>query len=129
MVAAMKPTTTSKPRATRLRLSLRMIASVDFRQGVPTHYAELKRRKLTNDIDDDETILLVSQTGLQLAFVFNEIQIHARSGDPVRAIAHFRIQLDRCTPWNPIMLSEYAKQAGIELQHVKRFEDHLRDVA
>jgi hypothetical protein len=113
----------------RLRLNLRMIATVDFRQGVPTHYEELKRRKLMRDIGDDETILLVSQTGLQLAFVFREVQIKGRNGDAVRAIAHYRLQLDRHTPWSPIMLTEYASQAGIELVHVKRFEDHLRGIA
>lgn len=119
----------SATNAARMRLSLRMIATVDFRIGVPGHYDALKKKRLLRDISDDETVLLVSQTGRQLAFVFHEVQLNSRSGEPVKAIAHYRIQLDRHTPWSPLMLSEYAAQAGIELQHVKRFEDHLREVA
>lgn len=109
-----------------LRLSLRLIATVDFRQGVPTHYDTLKKRRLLRDINEDEIVLLISQTGRQLAFVFHEVQIDSRSGEPVRAIAHYRVQLDKHTPFNGPMLSQYAQRAGIELDGLKRFEDHLK---
>lgn len=117
---------TQTPTVPRLRLSLRMIATVDFRLGVPTHYDVLKKKRLLKDISEDETVLLVSATGRQLAFVFHEVQIDSRSGEPVRAIAHYRVQLDRHTPFNGTMLSQYAERAGIELIGIKRFEDHLK---
>lgn len=107
-------------------LNLRLVASVDFRRGVPRHYDELRARKLFRDIREDETILLISQTGQQLAFVFREVALPGGHGhEDSRAIGHFRIQLDKKRTWNPAMLSYYAEQAGIELAHVKRFEDHL----
>lgn len=120
-----------KPRQFRFRLNLRLVATVDFRRGVPFHYDELRKRKLLADISADEVILLISQTGLQVAFVFHEEQISSRNGDPVSAIGHYRVQLSRHTPWAPRMLSEYASAAGIELIGVKRFEEHLqsRDAA
>jgi hypothetical protein len=115
--------------APRMRLSLRIVATVDFRLGVPTHYETLKRKKLLGDIDEDETILLVSQTGRQLAFVFSEMKIEARNGEPVTVISHHRVQLDRHTPFNHKMLSEYAAKARIHLIGIKRFEDHLAEAA
>jgi hypothetical protein len=108
-----------------LRLKLRIVATVDFRHGVPFHYESLKKRRLLRDIEEDETVLLVSQTGRQLAFVFNEVTIESRGGDPVAAISHFRVQLGKHTPFNGKMLSEYAAKAHIELVGIKRFEDHL----
>ena len=83
-----------------VRLSLRMIAYVDFRFGVRFHYEALKKKRLTQDIADDETILLVSMQRLQLAFVFQEASITARGGEPVRALGHYRVQLDRHTPFS-----------------------------
>lgn len=115
------------PPAPRMRLSLRMVATVDFRSGVPTHYDELKKRRLLKDIDEDEVVLLISSSGQQLAFVFMETALVSRSGEPVTAISHYRVQLSRHTPFNYKMLSEYAAQVGIELRHIKRFEEHLAD--
>lgn len=110
-----------------MRLNLRMVATVDFRHGVPFHYDELRKKKLMRDISEDECVLLISQTGRQLAFVFAECEIRSRSGEPVKAISHHRVQLAKHTPWNPTMLTEYAERAGIELLGVKRFEDFVRD--
>lgn len=110
-----------------MRLNLRFVATVDFRHGVPFHYDELRKKKLMREISEDECVLLISQTGRQLAFVFAETEIRSRSGDPVKAISHHRVQLAKHTPWNPTMLSEYADRAGIELLGVKRFEDFVRD--
>jgi len=109
-----------------MKLSLRMVATVDFRHGIPSHYDALKKRRHMDDIADDETILLVSQTGRQLAFMFQPIKLTSRSGEAVLAIPHYRIQLDRHTSFNHTMLSEYAAEARIELLHIKRFEEHIR---
>lgn len=113
----------------RMRLTLRIIAHADFRVGIPAHYEALKRKKMVRDISEDETILLISQTGRQLAFVFAEVKIESRSGEPVTAIAHYRVQLDRHTPFNETMLSQYAERAGIELEgnSIKRFEQYIKN--
>lgn len=113
----------------RMRLTLRMVATVDFRHGVPFHYEALKRKRLLRDITEDETVLLVSQSGRQLAFVFHAIEIDSRSGEPVTAISHYRVQLDRHTSFNGLMLSQYAQRAGIELVGLKRFEEHIAEAA
>lgn len=120
---------TGKAPRYRMRFSLRMVATVDFRHGIPSHYEALKKKRLLADIEDDETILLVSQTGRQLAFVFRELTLIARNGEPVHAVYHLRVQLDRHTPFNQKMLSEYADMAGIELLHIKRFEEHIKAAA
>ena len=111
-----------------MRLSLRMVATVDFRHGVPFHYEVLRKKKLMEDIDEDETILLLSLTRRQLAFVFQEVSLASRGGEPVKAISHFRIQLDRHTPFNYTMLSEYAAKARIELLHIKRFDEFIKGI-
>ena len=113
----------------RMRLAIRIVATVDFRLGVPTHSEALKKRRLLRDITDDEVCVLISSTGRQVAFVFNAVQINSRSGEPVTAIAHYRVQLDRHTPFNHTMLSEYAAKANIELIGIKRFEEHLAEAS
>lgn len=134
ITAAAAPIIVEAPRKrnAKLRLNLKMIASVDFRCGVPYHYGELRRTKKLQPLGDDETLLLVSQTGFSLAFVFREMQIHRRGDvnlDVINAIASYRIQLDKKTPWSPLMLSEYANAANIELIGVTKFAEHLRGIA
>jgi hypothetical protein len=111
------------------RLEIRMVATVDFRHGMPSHYEALKKRRLMDDITDEETIVLISLTGLQVAFLMQAFTLEARDGEPVNAIHHRRVQLDRRTPFNRSMLSKYAERAGIELVHIERFEDHIRGAA
>lgn len=110
----------------RLSLRLKLVAAADFRKGVPTMMDDLRRAKKLVDLSGDEVVLLISATGLQLAFVFRDVTIEDRSRvDTVKCTTHYRVQLDRHTPWNPLMLVNYAEEAGIELQGLKRFEEHL----
>lgn len=108
-------------------MRLKMVATVDFRKGVPTNLDELRKIGKLRSIADNEVILLISQTKLQLAFVYPDVRFEAggRRGE-IRAIAHYRVQLDRHTPWNPLMLVNYAEEAGLAIEGVKRFEDSLR---
>ena len=111
--------------AIKLHLRLRLVATVDFRHGVPFHYDELKKSNRLDEVRADECILLVSQTGTRVAFVFREANTTSRNGEPVKVVSSFQLALDRRTPWSPLMLQNYAEQVGIELLGLKRFEDHV----
>lgn len=104
-----------------------MVATVDFRFGIPHHYDELKKQRALR-LGDSEVILLISQTKLQCAFVFKETAFD--TGRPgvgeVKGVTSLRVQLSRHTPFNPLMLQNYAAELGLEIDGLKRFEDHLR---
>lgn len=108
-----------------LHMTLRLVAEADFRRGVPTHVAELRRRKMWPDLKANEVVLLISHVGTQLAFCFRPTTITVASrAEPVEGIAHYRLQLDARTPWSPNMLEEYARRAGIVLVGAQRFAAH-----
>lgn len=109
-------------------MRLKVVATVDFRYGVRHHYDEMRRKQRLDDLRGDEVALFVSFTGSQLAFVYRELEVERPGLDPVKAIAHYRIQLAKTTPWSPLMLSNYAIGAGIELVGIKRFEEHLKKI-
>lgn len=106
-------------------MQLRLVATVDFRCGVPFHVETLKRLDKWPDLGEREVVLLVSLTGLQLAFVFPRIDFETVQRGEMHAIQHLRVQLDKRTPWDPAMLKEYAYAAGISLAGIRRFEDFL----
>lgn len=111
----------------KLRLKLRLVVACDFRHGVGYHYDALKSKKWLDDMRADECALLVSYTGRRVMFVFRESKTTARGGDPVTVLSSFHLNLDRHTPWSPLMISEYAGHVGIDLIGIKRFEDHILD--
>lgn len=103
----------------------RLVTGADFRHGIPWHVQQLRaERKLPSTMEPDECVLLVSRTQLSLAFVFPEMTFRSAQRER-HAIAHYRVQLGESTPWNPLMLRNYAEQAGIEIAGIKRFEEHL----
>lgn len=110
-------------------MRLRMVVTADFRMGVPTHVDLLRKKKEWPELSGDEVVLLISQTGLQLAFVFREqnllggMKMHTATG----VITHVRVQLSRVTPWHPRMLANYAETAGIELVGIKKFQEWYED--
>jgi hypothetical protein len=110
-----------------VKMRLKLVAFADFRKGVPTHVEELKRARKFPELGNDDVVLLLSQTGLQLAFVFKDTTVQGRNGDPVECISHIRVQLSRHTPWHPRMLQTYASRAGFELVGLKSFEDWYRE--
>lgn len=113
-----------------MRVKLRRVfLDIDFRHGVPWHVDELRTKKKMPELHRDECVLLVSKTERQLAFVFGDTIIERSDGrDPTRAISHYRVQLARDTPWNPLMLSVYADRAGVEIVGLRRFEDFIDDI-
>lgn len=110
-----------------LKMRLKLVATADFRMGVPTHVAELRKQRKF-DLGNDEVILLISQTGLQLAFVFSDTHLrHHRDDSDIEVLTHVRVQLNRHTPWHPRMLVNYAREAGIELVGHRAFEEWYRE--
>ena len=120
-MAALAPQT-----RTLIRVHLKLTATADFRRGIPFHVAELQRQKRFPDLNWNDVVLLVSQTGLSLAFVFRPMIFDGgpRRGD-TRAVTHMRSQLDASTPWNRQMLQEYAKDFGMEIINRKQFDEYF----
>jgi len=118
---------TRAPASALIRLRLRLVATVDFRFGVPHHWVELKKERNIR-LQRGETVLMISQTKYQLAWVVNDSEFDDGRGQTVRGITHLRTQLDKHRPFNPKMLQNYANDSGIELDGaaLKRFEDYMK---
>lgn len=113
------------PAMMRVRLK-RVVSDVGFRYGIAHHVAELRKQRKLDIVGADECVLLVSRTQRQLAFVFPLVDLGAtRTHEQRAALTHLRVQLSHSSPWNPLMLANYAGSAGIEIVGLKRFEDHL----
>lgn len=113
-----------------MRVKLRRVfLDVDFRHGIPTHLDELRAKHRLPELQRGDCVLLVSRTERQLAFVFSDFELEPGGRrKPVRVVAHYRVQLSRETPWDPLMLSVYADRAGIEIVGLRRFEDFVADI-
>lgn len=105
------------------QMRLRLVAVVDFRRGVPTHVQELRSINRWPTLGDRDVVLLISQTRSQLAFVYHDEKVHSSTGGDRVAVAHLRLQLDKSTPWNPLMLKNYAEKVGLDLLGLKKFEE------
>lgn len=107
-------------------MRLRLVVTVDFRKSELTHLRDLQRLRphlfdVKHGLRREDVILLVSTTGNQLVFVHNFD--HETKPPVVRSV---RLRLTTQTPWNPLMLAEYARRVGLRLEGVKAFEEHLR---
>lgn len=109
------------------KVRLKGIRTVSFRQSELTNYDWLrKKRKFATDLKPNEVYLLVSKMGNQLVWILNDAQVKVgENGDAKRMLDTRRWRLDSRTPFNPLMIQNYANEVGIELVGIKKLQDHL----
>lgn len=109
-------------------LRLRLIALVDFRKSELTNFNEVSAPahiRATNDC-----VMLVNKQGTQLVFVYGFSNVTDSREPAEGAQTHQVLHSERLRltsgRWNPLMLANYAQRAGIELEGIRRFEEHYR---
>lgn len=101
-------------------MRLRYVETTDFRRSELTCWLDIvSRRPELRRLKGEDVVLLVSMSGDQLVFLhgFSEVR-----GKEVLRSTRFRIQNSQ---WNPMMLANYAKAAGIQLAGLKTYEEHV----
>jgi hypothetical protein len=109
-------------------MRLRYIYRGDFRKSEHTLFnlvsAEVKDLKL----NEGDCVLLLSHSGKLLKFVYGMKEL--QNGEKtVKILPSQTYRITSGGTWNPLMLKNYASAVGIELQGLKRFEDHYRSLA
>jgi hypothetical protein len=127
----------------RLRL-VRLVDPADFRSSEETNFVNLVSRfPEVAKLGKDEVVLFVSAKGDQVVFVYGfhgvergtERYMTLRSerlrlcnfrGPVVAGRTPAKSERQRQWKWDPLMLTEYAAQVGIELVGLARWEKHKK---
>lgn len=106
-------------------MRLKSIARADFRKSEYTNFLEIDCR-----LKADEVVCLVSSTGQQIVFVYALDSVTGtfkRGGEVERVVLRsVRLRLTSGGKWDPMMLGNYAKDAGLHLEGIKLFETHYK---
>lgn len=107
-----------------ITMKLRYVETVDFRKSELTCWLEIAKQRpgLARRLKADDVVTLASMTGDQLVFLhgFSEVD-----GKQVLRSTRLRLRGGR---WNPLMLANYAKDAGISLSGLKTYEQHVAEI-
>ncbi len=105
----------------RVLVRLKYVATSDFRRSEVSNYREIPP-EIRNALRDGEAVCLKSHGGDQLVFVYRPRQLGA---DGPEVFCSVRLRLPPSRTWNPLMLGEYAREAGLELIGIRRLNEHL----
>jgi len=113
-------------------MRLRFVKTCNFRQSELTNFVEIlaKHPEFAADgkfkLKLEDVVLLVSQTGNQLVFLYNFDAFTDENGEK-KVLRSVRLRMPGGARWNPLMLANYAKSVGIPLTGLKEYEDHIRE--
>ena len=102
-------------------MRLRFVKRCSFRKSELTNFQEMAVTE-RSQLKTGDCVMLLSLSENQLVFVYGFTDFGR--GTVLRSE---RLRLSAGT-WDPLMLAEYAAKAGIELDGLKRFEEHYRDI-
>jgi hypothetical protein len=105
-------------------MRLRSIDRVDFRKSELTNVLAMKKRSLRVG----EVVCLVSSRGDQIIFAYAMSEVSEEDGTERQVLRSEKLRLTSGGSWNPMMLANYALDVGIELEGIKLFESHYKDV-
>ena len=105
-------------------MRIRYIETADFRRCDLSLFQLFYQNHmlLTQSLKKDDVVVFVSKKGNQLLFVHGFVHIDLRT-----ALVSTRYRLTSGT-WNPLMLANYAKAAGLKIQGLKLFEEHYKEL-
>ncbi len=115
----------------RVRGKLRHVAVENFGRTEYTMWNRLAKR-VRDNIQEGEVVCFVAGLGNQLAFVWKPVEVgqyKTRAGKTVarEICVSSRMRLTS-RGWNPLMLANYARKVGIELEGLTLFEDHYPEL-
>jgi len=113
-------------------MRLKYIAHVSFVKSEQTNFLDLKKVKKLPKLGQDDVVLFISKGEDQLVFVygFAEWEMECADGEsrPVRFLHSERVRI-KGAKWSALMIANYASNAGIHLEGIKRLEWHIKKEA
>lgn len=105
-------------------MKLKYIETVNFRQTEQTNFEALPA-SVRSKLGEGDVVLFVSKGGNQLVFVHGFVRLEGDRRVPqiLDVLRSERFRMSGGT-WNPLMLKNYADEAGIKLDGLQRFEQH-----
>jgi hypothetical protein len=103
---------------------------MDFRKSEFTNFSELiKKTPRLKLLGKRDVVLIRNLQGDQIIFIhgFYVVKDELRNKD-VRFLRSERIRLMNGATWNPLMVKDYAKQVGLNLENLLSFEEHLERI-
>lgn len=118
------------------RRRLRAIIPVSFVKSEETNFDEIynsrEYHKLVKSMDPEDVICMASLGGNQLVFVHGYVKVETPGESPWMVLFSQRIRIKRgkglSDVFEPKMLANYARQAGIELVGLKLFEEYYKEL-
>jgi hypothetical protein len=109
-------------------MRLRHVATVDFRKSELSNYVDIVREHAQlSKLGKEDVVLFLSRGMDQVIFVHGFSEVHGDKGKSL-FIRSVRLRMIRGSTWNPLMIVNYAKQAGIQLKGLKTFEEHYKEL-
>lgn len=109
-------------------MRLRQIEQVDFRRSEQTNFLAFTKENpaVAASLKIEDAILFINKKMDQLVFVhgFKHLTTAGRS---YRVLTSQRVRL-KGGRWNPLRLADYATDAGLPLEGLRRFADHYRSL-
>lgn len=109
-------------------MRLKEIVSADFRKNEATLFEEHNTKKKWN-LRGGEVVCFLSLNRDQIAFVFAPRDEGVNKAGNARTVFYSQRLRIRGGRWDPLMLQNYAMDAGIELDGIKRFEEHYKELS
>lgn len=108
-------------------MRLKEIIEANFRCSELTMYTEWSKGKDT--LGANELLLFVSKRGDQLVFVSRFLEVRTgNEGSPTKKVLASRRLRVPGGRWNPLMLVNYAEEAGVKIEGLRRFEDFYKNL-
>lgn len=112
-----------------INLKLRVIEmEADFRFSERTLFVKFREKNTGVFLAPDDCVAFVSRTGNQIVFVYNSRDFECQGEAAIKVTTSVRIRIDQRRAWNPLMLQNYANEAGINLVGLKRYEQLYREL-
>lgn len=110
-------------------MRLRYIAQVSFQSSEATNFQTFSRKnpELVKRLSETDVIAFVSLSGDQLVFIHGFTEIDGEKG-ALKVLSSRRLRMTGGT-WNPLRLANYAEEAGLQLDGLKKFEKYYAELA
>lgn len=112
-------------------MRLRLVYQGNFTKNEATLFEEAMKENKGVHLGPDDCVLLVSRSGKILKFVFRPeetsyVRFNGKNGKMTTVLESETYRITGPGRWNPLLLANYAKEVDIDLENVKKFEQHYK---
>jgi len=109
-------------------VNIRRVEETDFRRCDIRIFTEFRNNNagFVKKLAKDDIVVFISKQRNQMLFIHGFTEFFAADGSSIReALQSIRHRIVGGA-WNPLMLKNYAEEAGLQIEGLSRFEDHFK---